>query len=37
LEERIVDALREFRFEPARLDGEPVAVYYSLSLELTVE
>ena len=34
LEQRLVETLRDFRFEPARLDGEPVPVYYSLSLQL---
>lgn len=35
LEERIVEALRAYRFEPAKLEGRPVAVYYNLSLTLT--
>lgn len=37
LEERIVEALRAYRFEPAKLEGRPVAVYYNLSLTLASE
>ena len=28
----VLDSLREWRFEPARLDGKPVTVYYVPSL-----
>lgn len=31
-----LDALRKWTFEPARLDGEPVAVYYNLTVNFRV-
>lgn len=37
LETRLVEALRRFRYQPARLDGEPVAVYYNITLEMAPE
>lgn len=37
LRERLVEALREFLFEPATLEGKPVAVHYSLTLDLAAE
>lgn len=30
----LVAALREWRFQPARLDGKPVAVYYTLTVPI---
>ncbi|HEX2224089.1 MAG TPA: TonB family protein, partial [Thermoanaerobaculia bacterium] len=32
--EAVVASLREWRFQPARLEGEPVAVYYAVTLPL---
>jgi hypothetical protein len=37
LRQRVVAALRGFRFSPATLDDRPVAVYYDLSLPVTNE
>jgi len=37
LQRRAAAALRVFRFEPARLDGRPVAVYFNLSVEMRGE
>lgn len=37
LDARLVATLREARFEPARLDGEPVAVYFNLTLRPAAE
>lgn len=36
-EEALVKALRGWRFEPAMLEGEPVAVYMNLTLPVTAE
>jgi outer membrane biosynthesis protein TonB len=32
LSEKAVEAVRKWRFEPATLNGEPVAVYYNFTL-----
>ncbi len=34
LTDALVAALRRWRFEPARLDGEPVPVYFMVTVEL---
>jgi hypothetical protein len=34
LRARLTEALRQADFEPARVRGEPVAVYYNLTIEL---
>jgi len=34
LDDALVDALRRWRFEPARLDGEPVPVFFMVTVEL---
>ena len=31
-----LENLKNWRFEPARLDGRPVAVYYNLTLNFTL-
>ena len=36
LSEAAVEAVRRWRFEPALLDGEPVAVYYNLTINFTL-
>jgi TonB family protein len=35
--EALVESLRNWRFEPARLKGEPVAVYYNLTVPVVGE
>lgn len=37
LRDRLAEALGKFLFEPATLDGEAVAVYYSLTVELAAK
>lgn len=34
LDRALADALKEWRFTPAKLHGEPVAVYYTLTIEV---
>ena len=36
LNQPLVEALSKWRFEPARLEGEPVAVYYTLTVQLEI-
>ena len=37
LTEEAIDALRQWTFEPATLDGEPVAVFYNLTFNFRLE
>jgi TonB family protein len=37
LTEQAIEALRQWTFEPATLDGEPVAVYYNLTFNFRLE
>lgn len=37
LDQAAVDAIRTWRFEPALLDGEPVAVYYNLTINFRLD
>lgn len=37
LTEAAVDAVRQWRFEPALLDGQPVAVYYNLTINFRLQ
>lgn len=37
LTEAALDAIRQWRFEPAQLDGKPVAVYYNLTINFRLE
>lgn len=34
---RAAEAMRKWRFEPARVDGEPVVVYYNLTVNFTLK
>lgn len=37
LDQAAVDAVRTWRFEPARLDDEPVKVYYNLTINFRLD
>ena len=37
MDQAAVDAIRQWRFEPALLDGEPVAVYYNLTVNFRLD
>lgn len=37
LDQQALEAVREWKFEPATLDGEPVAVYYNLTINFTLQ
>lgn len=37
LDQKALEAVREWKFEPATLDGEPVAVYYNLTINFTLQ
>lgn len=37
LTEAAIEAIRQWRFEPARLDGKPVAVYYNLTINFRLD
>jgi protein TonB len=37
LDQAAVEAIRTWRFEPALLDGEPVAVYYNLTINFRLD
>jgi protein TonB len=37
LDQAAVDSIRAWRFEPALLDGKPVAVYYNLTVNFRLD
>jgi protein TonB len=37
LDEAALDAIRQWRFEPALLEGEPVAVHYNLTINFRLD
>lgn len=37
LDQAAVEAVRTWKFKPARMDGKPVAVWYTLSVSFTIE
>ncbi len=37
LDQAAIDAVSQWRFKPATLDGEPVAVYYNLTMDFRIE
>jgi len=37
LDQKALEAVRKWKFEPATLDGEPVPVYYNLTINFTLQ